>query len=408
MLGNNLFDILITPVQRIPRYVLLLKDMIKSTPSTHPDKQYIEEAYTLVKEIADYVNSMKKLADNVVELQQLQQKFSGYPGKLDSLSTRKFIKDVVLTIDKEKVRMWLFDDIAIVTKPEAKRGDVYKYRYSFDLQTSKLALDTDTYTCKLFTSDSPSVRVIQYDGPKECADSFAEINGIIEKASECLIQGACGENQLALHSDGSQAYNESVNLKLLENRRAAFERLCASDNAYTNQLKTCVNSIIKPVQESGVIDSTTFCTIFSNFEMLCEKATAINFDLNTRLKEWNTNNNTADIFMSHEAELRFYTHYASHYNEQLSALDKAEENKDFVNYLHKCELVAGCSLRSVFELPMRKLSEYQITLQEMHINSKNHVEYEDLGAALKKLKLMNENIFLKGNESKIEKSTRRK
>ena len=35
---------LITPVQRIPRYILLLKDIIKKTPEDHPDYPQLVQA----------------------------------------------------------------------------------------------------------------------------------------------------------------------------------------------------------------------------------------------------------------------------------------------------------------------------------------------------------------------------
>ena len=36
---------LISPVQRLPRYLLLLKDLFKCTPEDHPDYQNVQKAY---------------------------------------------------------------------------------------------------------------------------------------------------------------------------------------------------------------------------------------------------------------------------------------------------------------------------------------------------------------------------
>jgi hypothetical protein len=41
--------LLITPVQRIPRYKMLLEDVIKNTPECHPDKKSLTEALEQVK-----------------------------------------------------------------------------------------------------------------------------------------------------------------------------------------------------------------------------------------------------------------------------------------------------------------------------------------------------------------------
>lgn len=39
---------LVTPVQRIPRYKLLLEDLFKNTPSDHPDYEQLKESIKLI------------------------------------------------------------------------------------------------------------------------------------------------------------------------------------------------------------------------------------------------------------------------------------------------------------------------------------------------------------------------
>ena len=60
MLGQNLESLLMTPVQRIPRYVLLLTDLLKSTPNQHPDKQNLAGALEFISELAEYINEKKR------------------------------------------------------------------------------------------------------------------------------------------------------------------------------------------------------------------------------------------------------------------------------------------------------------------------------------------------------------
>ena len=47
---------LITPVQRIPRYNLLLRDLIKQTKTDHPDYNSIQEALKHIGTVADDIN----------------------------------------------------------------------------------------------------------------------------------------------------------------------------------------------------------------------------------------------------------------------------------------------------------------------------------------------------------------
>lgn len=69
----TLTDLLITPIQRIPRYSLLLKELNKKTPSTHPDHQDLCKAIQLFDELGQHINEQKKQSDSktnrTIELQ---------------------------------------------------------------------------------------------------------------------------------------------------------------------------------------------------------------------------------------------------------------------------------------------------------------------------------------------------
>ena len=46
----NLPAFLICPVQRLPRYLLILRDLQKCTPEDHPDYPNLQAAFSLIKE----------------------------------------------------------------------------------------------------------------------------------------------------------------------------------------------------------------------------------------------------------------------------------------------------------------------------------------------------------------------
>eukprot|EP01125_Pyxidicula_operculata_P005434 TRINITY_DN1931_c0_g1_i3.p1 TRINITY_DN1931_c0_g1~~TRINITY_DN1931_c0_g1_i3.p1 ORF type:complete len:789 (+),score=201.46 TRINITY_DN1931_c0_g1_i3:526-2892(+) len=61
----TLESLLITPIQRIPRYELLLEDLLKHTPLDHPDSLSLVTAVKDMHDVAEHVNStMKKLKDS--------------------------------------------------------------------------------------------------------------------------------------------------------------------------------------------------------------------------------------------------------------------------------------------------------------------------------------------------------
>jgi hypothetical protein len=63
---QSLDSFLIMPVQRIPRYILLLSELKKHTPSDHPDYPKITEAWTSMQEVANYVNEKKRESESTV------------------------------------------------------------------------------------------------------------------------------------------------------------------------------------------------------------------------------------------------------------------------------------------------------------------------------------------------------
>eukprot|EP01135_Chromosphaera_perkinsii_P004814 Nk52_evm45s296 gene=Nk52_evmTU45s296 len=74
---ESLNDLLIAPVQRIPRYELLIQQLIKYTPLAHPDHAHLQRALNTVTNIAGFINTRKGAKD---QLKQLQGRLSGYIG----------------------------------------------------------------------------------------------------------------------------------------------------------------------------------------------------------------------------------------------------------------------------------------------------------------------------------------
>lgn len=81
----GLLSFLILPVQRIPRYVLLLSDLLKNTVPQHPDYENIKAALQQIKELADYINIRKQDSEEINKILAIQQKIIGWPAVRISL-----------------------------------------------------------------------------------------------------------------------------------------------------------------------------------------------------------------------------------------------------------------------------------------------------------------------------------
>jgi hypothetical protein len=69
----DLPSFLIMPVQRMPRYQLLLKELLKFTPESHVDHQNLKEAADAVTEVNVYINRKKQEQDNRLKIVALQE-----------------------------------------------------------------------------------------------------------------------------------------------------------------------------------------------------------------------------------------------------------------------------------------------------------------------------------------------
>ncbi|PRP81651.1 hypothetical protein PROFUN_01158 [Planoprotostelium fungivorum] len=77
--SNNLdlLSFLITPIQRLPRYILLLEDLIKNTPQDHADYVPLTLAVEKIRGIADHVNEEKRVSENIQQIMKIQDELAG-------------------------------------------------------------------------------------------------------------------------------------------------------------------------------------------------------------------------------------------------------------------------------------------------------------------------------------------
>jgi len=68
------------PVQRIPRYSLLLQQLSKNTWPDHVDSKDLEKATTKVNDIAVYLNEKKRSFENMQQLIKVQEGLEGGEG----------------------------------------------------------------------------------------------------------------------------------------------------------------------------------------------------------------------------------------------------------------------------------------------------------------------------------------
>lgn len=122
---HDLPSLLITPVQRIPRYTLLLQDLQRHTPSgSRPG--LLEMALKKVKDIANYINEQKRANENELKMAELDSRLVFDPKPkigLCEVPARKFIKEgkVLIQLGRKHFKechVFLFTDLLLITKNE--------------------------------------------------------------------------------------------------------------------------------------------------------------------------------------------------------------------------------------------------------------------------------------------------
>jgi hypothetical protein len=159
-------DFLIMPVQRLPRYVLLLKELAKYTEPGHPDEQHIKDAMEKIQAILSFLNDSKKKVDHLEKIAAIIQKVVDLDQSL--VIERQFLYDGPLAtvhlifgakeeeskaqntvasnpldvlwglLGREEIYVYLFEDMMLCAKKIKRTGDarnaflnkVLGYRYN--------------------------------------------------------------------------------------------------------------------------------------------------------------------------------------------------------------------------------------------------------------------------------------
>lgn len=127
--GLQLRDFLIKPVQRLCKYPLLLREVLRHTDPGSPEYKEIEEAKRLLDATVDQVNEHSRLKENQMKVIEVQEKLDGYPTPLVE-PQRRLCKEGPLLLRHsvsskgEPKYVFCFNDLIIISKEKSGR---FKY-----------------------------------------------------------------------------------------------------------------------------------------------------------------------------------------------------------------------------------------------------------------------------------------
>ncbi|XP_032883749.1 guanine nucleotide exchange factor VAV3-like [Amblyraja radiata] len=140
----TLRDLLVVPMQRVLKYHLLLQELTKQTADWQ-EKTNLRLALDAMKDLAQYVNEVKRDSEALREIAQFQHCIDNMNQSLDIYGRPKVDGELrVLTLDKRGRQdryVFLFDKAVIVCK---RRGDNYEMKEIIDLNSYKITNNPTT------------------------------------------------------------------------------------------------------------------------------------------------------------------------------------------------------------------------------------------------------------------------
>ena len=140
--GLDLRSFLIQPVQRVPRYRMLLEDLLAHTDADHADEVPLREALTRICEVAMHINEEKRHLDEVERMRLLVNRFvQGKELEKELVSyERRLLKEGMLSkvrrTNRQQRALFLCNDVLIYaakqTNPSQRgllslKGKIYLY-----------------------------------------------------------------------------------------------------------------------------------------------------------------------------------------------------------------------------------------------------------------------------------------
>ncbi|KAH3759829.1 rho guanine nucleotide exchange factor 17 [Pelomyxa schiedti] len=133
----NLDSFLIMPIQRLPRYMLLISDLLKYTGNWHPDHALLKKAKDKTGTVITAINTSidQSLAENAHKLISLSASINGAEGmKSLIVPNRKFLKEGPVKVDVKREKstsrfnilkksnhyLFLFNDVLVLVDKKKK------------------------------------------------------------------------------------------------------------------------------------------------------------------------------------------------------------------------------------------------------------------------------------------------
>jgi len=191
---QGIASIMIMPVQRLPRYVMLLQDLLKTYPDNHPDHHETKIALDTMRETTEFVNKEKRIAEQQHEIMDIQESLTSDSELL--ISRERFVvkRGTVRILKKEKDYHYiLFNDLILFASEQrisltsiwSNRKYTEKDRCNL-LDVTLTKKDEGNNVCVLKTPKR--VWIMKFRKPEEYAEWITVYEQTVAKAPRRKVQ----------------------------------------------------------------------------------------------------------------------------------------------------------------------------------------------------------------------------
>uniref|UniRef100_A0A8C9YKC1 Phosphatidylinositol-3,4,5-trisphosphate dependent Rac exchange factor 2 n=1 Tax=Sander lucioperca TaxID=283035 RepID=A0A8C9YKC1_SANLU len=116
---------LVAPIQRICKYPLLLRELLKRTPKKHNDYALVQESLQVMKAVCSSINEAKRQMEKLEILEEWQSHIEGWEGSnITDTCTEMLMHGVLLKISAGNIQeriFFLFDKLLVYCKKKTRR-----------------------------------------------------------------------------------------------------------------------------------------------------------------------------------------------------------------------------------------------------------------------------------------------
>jgi len=194
-IGLDLSSYLVMPVQRMPRYLLLLATLLEATPEGHPDKAGLQLAVTNARQLTDLINNDKRVTEERRKWLETVKQLDAIPASFDvNKPTRRLIKKGLLiesstSRSSHYIFLLLCNDSIIITSQQKKKLKVTK-----TIELKDVSVDESV---QLFSGSSVHNFTMKYSDHSYtfCANSAEERDEWIQAFKSAIQQGSADATQ---------------------------------------------------------------------------------------------------------------------------------------------------------------------------------------------------------------------